>query len=209
MSSDSTDNRFDRDPELAQLHEALTSSDQANDHDAANEADERAATTPLPAALDSSMLSPTVRRYVNELLIGGENPSPSTRQKLVEAANRGLRKRRADRAALPALLAFKREEADIPVATLANALGVSTEAVYEMESGRLNVRDLDAERIAKWVRAVRADPAIAVGALRHILEISARHRPRQAAGHRQSGQLSDSDQRLIKDVAALLEDAES
>jgi hypothetical protein len=155
------------------------------------------------------MLSPAVRRYVNELLIGGENPSPSTRQKFVEAANRGLRKRRADHAALPALLAFKREEADIPVATLADALEVSAEAVYEMESGRLNVRDLDAERIAKWVRAVRAEPAVAVGALRHVLELSAPHRPRQAAGRRRSGQLSGSDQRLIDDVAALLENAES
>jgi hypothetical protein len=208
MSSDSTDNRFSRDPELAQMHEALTSPDQSSDHDAASEADERAAATLLPV-LDSSMLSPAVRRYVNELLIGGENPSPSTRQKLVEAANRGLRKRRADRAALPALLAFKREEGSIPVATLADALEISAEDIYEMESGRLDVRDLGAERIAKWVRAVRANPAIAVGALRHVLELSAPHRPRQAAGRRRSGQLSDSDQRLIEDVAALLDDTKS
>ena len=172
MSPDSTYNRFARDPELAQLHEALTSPDHADDHDAETEADERAAATLLPA-LDTSMLSPNVRRYVTELLIGGENPTPSTRQKLVEAANRGLRKRRADRAALPALLAFRREEANIPVAELADALQVSAEDVYKMESGRRNVRDLDAEHITKWVRAVRADPAVAVGALQHVLELSA------------------------------------
>ncbi len=190
------------------MHEALTKLDKASDHHALNEAEEHAAATLLPV-IDSSMLSPAVRRYVNELLMGGENSSPSTRHKLVEAANRGLRKRRADRAALPALLAFKREEANITVATLVDALQVSPDNVYKMESGRLNVRDLDADRIAKWVRAVRADPAVAVGALRHVLELSAPHRPRQVAGRRQSGQLSDSDQRLIDDVAARLEDAES
>jgi len=208
MSPDSTDNRFARDPELAQLHDALTSSDHADDHDAETEADERAAATLLPA-LDTSMLSPNVRRYVTGLLIGGENPTPSTRQKLVEAANRGLRKRRADRAALPGLLAFRREEANISVAELADALQVSAEEVYAMESGGRNIRYLDAEHIAKWVRAVRADPAMAVGALRHVLELSTPSRSRQAAGHRRSGELSDSDQQLINAVAALLGDAES
>jgi transcriptional regulator with XRE-family HTH domain len=205
MSPDSTGNRFARDPELAQLHEALISPDRADDHDDETEADERAAASLLP--LDAGMLSPVVRSYVTELLIGGENPTPSTRQRLVEAANRGLRKRRADRAALPALLAFKREEANIPVAEVADALQVSTEDVYQMESGRLNIRNLDAEHIAKWVRAVRADPAVAVGALRHVLELSAASRSRQVAGRGRSGQLSDADQRLIDEVAALLGDA--
>jgi hypothetical protein len=209
MSPDPADNRFARDPELAQLHEALTRPGDADDHDASEaEADERAAATLLPA-LDASMLSPTVRRYVTELLIGGENPTPATRQKLVEAANRGLRNRRANRAALPALLAFKRAEANIQVTELADALQVSAEDVYDMESGKLNVRHLDAERIAKWVRTVRADPAVAVGALRHVLELSATSRSPQAAGRRRTGQLSDTDQRLIDEVATLLDDVES
>ncbi len=209
MSPDSADNRFARDPELAQLHEALTRPGDADDHDASEtEAEERAAATLLPA-LDASMLSPAVRRYVTELLIGGEIPTPSARQKLVEAANRGIRNRRANRAALPALLAFKREEANIQVTELADALQVSPEEVYDMESGRLNVRDLGAERVANWVRTVRADPAVAVGALRHVLELSATSRSPQAAGRRRSGQISDTDQRLIDDVVAFLGDQES
>ena len=209
MSPDPADNRFARDPELAQLHEALTRPGDADDHEASGtEADERAAATLLPA-LDTSMLSPAVRRYVTELLIGGENPTPSTRQKLVEAANRGIRNRRANRAALPALLAFKREEANIQVTQLADALQVTPQDVYDMESGKLNVRDLNAERIANWVRTVRADPAVAVRALRHVLELSATSRSPQAAGRRRSGQISDTDQQLIDDVAALLDDVET
>ena len=209
MSPDPADNRFARDPELAQLHEALTGPDDADDHDASEtDTDERAAATLLPA-LNASMLSPTVRRYVTELLIGGENPTPSTRQKLVEAANRGIRNRRANRAALPALLAFKREEANIQVTQLADALQVTPKDVYDMESGKLNVRDLNAERIANWVRTVRADPAVAVRALRHVLELSATSRSPQAAGRRRSGQISDTDQQLIDDVAAHLDDVES
>jgi len=209
MNSDSTDNRFSRDPELAQLHEALTRPDDAEHHDTSDtDADDRAATALLPA-LDASMLSPIVQRYVTELLIGGENPSPSARQKLVEAANRGVRNRRANRAALPALLAFKREEAGIPVTELADALEISAKDVYEIESGRVNVRDLDAERIAKWIRTVQADPAVAIDALQHILQLSTASRPRQAAGRRRSDLLSDADRRLINEVASLLTDKES
>ena len=66
------------------------------------------------------------------------------------------------RRALPALVAFKREEANIQMTELADTLQVSAEDVYDMESGWLNVRDLDAERIVTWVRTVRADPAVAV-----------------------------------------------
>lgn len=217
MSPDPADNRFAHDPELARLHDELTRPGDADDHEGggsdiatheAAEADERAAAT-LLSALDASMLSPAVRRYVTELLIGGENPTPSTRQKLVDAANRGIRNRRANRAALPVLLAFKREEANIQVADLADALQVSPQEVYDMESGHRNVRTLDADRIANWVRTVRADPAVAVSALRHVLELSSTSRSPQAAGRRRSGQISDTDQQLIDDVAALLGTQES
>lgn len=204
MIPNSTGNRFARDEELAQLHDALTRPSNADKHGASNtDVDERAAAN-LLAALDASMLSPTVQRYVTELLIGGENPALSTRQKLVEAANRGLRNRRVNRAALPALLAFKREEAKISVAELAGVLQVPVEDIYRMESGRLNVRQLNAERIAKWVLTVRVDPAVAVRALEHVLALSAASQSRPAAGRRRSSPLSESDRKLMNKVAALL-----
>lgn len=207
MSPDSTNNRFARDPELAQLHEALTRSDDVDDT-SEMDADEAAIAAVLPA-LDASMLSPTVQRYVTALLIGGENPSPSTRQKLVEAANRGVRNHHANRAALPAFLTFKREEANIPIAELADALEISVEKAYEIESGQINVRLLEAESIAKWIQTVQANPAVAVSALHHVLQLSAPSRPRQAAGRRRSDLLSDADQRLLDEVANLLADQES
>src|SRR5712691_7188492 len=74
-------------PERATHCACRSARSKASDHHALNEAEEHAAATLLPV-IDSSMLSPAVRRYVNELLMGGENPSPSTRHKLVEAANR-------------------------------------------------------------------------------------------------------------------------
>lgn len=204
MNPDSTDNRFARDRELAQLHEALTRPDGADHRDTSEaETDERAVAALLPA-LDAGMLSPIVQRYITGLLIGGENPSPSTRQKLVEAASRGVRKRHANHAALPALLEHKRHEAGILVAEVADALQISVEDAYRLESGNFNVRHLDAEQIAKWIRIVRVDPETAVSALQHVLQLSTTSRPRQAAGRRGSRALSDADQRLIDAVASLL-----
>jgi hypothetical protein len=209
MSPDSTDDRFIRDPELRQLHEALTLPDDAVADGGAAEAEaddgseERMASLLLPA-IRTSMLSPTVRRYVTELLLGGENPTPATRQKLIEAANRGLRSRRANLAALPALLAFKRAEADIPAAELAHELQIPTDSVYRLELGNLDLRGLDAGRIAKWIRIVRADPTTAVSALQHVLELSTTASASRAAGRRRGRQLSDDDQRLINDVRELL-----
>jgi transcriptional regulator with XRE-family HTH domain len=203
MSSDAPDNRFARDHELSQLHEALTEPNDGDFNDASETGSDDGATA-LLSAITPSMLTPTTQRYVTELLRGGESPTPAVRQKLVEAANRGLRNRRSNHAALPALLAFKRQEANMPVAELAKALQVSPEDIYEMESGRLNARQIDAERIAGWIRTVQADPEVAISALQRVLEISGSARAPQAAGRRRSGQLSDADQRLIDDVAALL-----
>jgi len=203
MSPEWTDNRFARDHELSQLHEALTGPSDVDSNDASDTGSDDGATA-LVSALNASMLTPTVQRYVTELLRGGESPTPAVRHKLVEAANRGLRNRRSNHAALPALLAFKRQEANMPVAELANALQVSAEEIYEMESGRLNARHIDAGRIAGWVRTVQADPAAAISALQRVLELSSTARSPQAAGRRRTGQLSDADQRLVNEVAALL-----
>jgi transcriptional regulator with XRE-family HTH domain len=200
------DNRFARDPDLAPLHEALTHPDAIDDADAAGAAPNVNDPTadPLLPLLDVSMLSPTVQRYVTELLLGGENPAPATRQKLVDAAGRGLRMRRDRRGALPVLLASAREQEGILVSDVANDLHISVQQVYDMESGKTNVRTLGAERIAAWVHAMRVDPAVAVDALRQALLRSIPSRSPQAAARGRSGHVSDLDQQLIDDVTARL-----
>lgn len=199
-----TDDRFVRDPDLARLHETLTESAATDDREANSSYDEETAAQALLPILDSSMLSPTVQRYVTELLFGGENPTPAARQKLVNAASRGLRMRRDNRAALPVLLASTREQESISISDLASELHLSEQQVYEMESGKSNVRTLGADRIAAWVRAVRVDPAKAVDALRQALLRSTPSRSPQAAAAGRSRQVSDDDQQLIDEVTARL-----
>jgi transcriptional regulator with XRE-family HTH domain len=199
----SSDNRFVRDPDLARLHDELVQLPTVDDTEASDNDDVGAEI--LATALEASMFSPTVQRYVGELLLGGENPSPAARQRLVSAAGRGLRNRRALRSALPALLAFTRKQREIPVPDLAEDLGVSEEQVYGMESGRINVRTLGAELLAAWIRAVRVDSVAASDALRQALLRSTPSRSPQAAARGRTKQLSEEDQRLIDDVTSRLQ----
>ena len=204
MNSDATDGRFARDPELQRLHEALTQAGDTDEQAAVDsQADERMVDA-LRSALDAGMLSPAVQRYVTALLLGGEVPTPATREKFVAAASRSLAYRNANRAALPALLAARRSEANIDVSDLANTLQIPEDEVYRMESGDLNVRDLHAERIAEWVRAVHVEPTTAVNALKHALERSTTSGAPRAAGRGGGRQLSDSDQALLNAVSQLL-----
>jgi transcriptional regulator with XRE-family HTH domain len=195
------DNRLSRDPDLARLHEALT---QPAAPDDAHDASDDATADGLTPFLDASMVAPTVQRYLTELLIGGEVPTPATRQKLVDAAGRSLRVRRDSHATLPAMLALKRQQERVPVSRLAADLELTEKQIYDMESGQTNVRTVSAERIARWVQALHVDASAAIDALRETLLRSVRSRSTQAAGRGAGRRLSEGDERLLGDVAQRL-----
>ena len=198
-----SDSRFNQHPELQDLHAALTSSAEIalGDPD-----DDDAGLDGLADALDDSMLSPTVRRYVDELLLGGEVPTPATREVLTKAARRGLTRRRGTEPPLPVLLATRRIDRQMDVEELANVLDRTTADVYKMESGSLNVRDLGAQAVASWTRAVEVEPDLAIEALRRVLEVSTPSRTALAAGRGGSRrQISAEDERLLAEVQTLLQ----
>lgn len=160
----------------------------------------------LASALEFSMFSQTTRAYVDRLLSNGENPSPELRQRLTRAATRGVEHQRKQQGPLPILLTARREALNIDAGTLASDLGISDAEVYEFESGKRNVRDVQPETLVAWAQLVKTPSADVVPALRRALELTRMTAAQLAAGRRAVPRLSEDDIKLIDKVAALLQE---
>ena len=158
----------------------------------------------LAAALEHSMFSAETQRFVDRLLSHGESPSPELRQRLTGAASRGVEYQRKRRGPLPVLLAARREALNIDAANLAAELQMSEKDFYKLESGELNVRDVEPALLVSWAHAVQTPSGDIVPALRRALELTRQTAGPIAAGRRQSSKLTDDDEKFLAEVAKLI-----
>lgn len=201
MTHGPDDARFTGDPELQAVHHALQEPIEEQPQVEAVEE------VRLASALELSMFSPTTRAFVDQLLSSGENPSPELRQRLTRAAARGVEYQRKLSGPLPILLTARREALRMDVGTLASALGLDDTEVFDLESGKLSVRELRPNTLVAWAKAVGAPNNDIVPGLRRTLELTRATAGQRAAGRGASAKLSDSDNRLIEEVIRLLRES--
>ena len=125
------------------------------------------------AALSVEALSAEAQAAVERLLASGEGLTPAARQRMITAAERGLRRQRLARGTLASLLAVRRDEEGLPAAVLARELRLGEAELLTIESGERDVRTLTASQIATWVARLAIDRERAVQALRRSLGLVA------------------------------------
>jgi hypothetical protein len=108
----------------------------------------------------------------DRLLEHGEGIAPHHRERLVAAADRGIRYRRRTELPLQSLLEITRAERRSDAAATASSIGVSTEEFLTMESGSTPLLDVDAARVAKWIRELEVDQETALGAVERSLRLA-------------------------------------
>lgn len=108
----------------------------------------------------------------DRLLEQGEGIAPPHRERLIAAADRGMRYRRRTELPLQSLLEIIRAEQERDAATTASAIGVSTEEFLSIESGSTPLIDVKTTRVAKWILSLRVDQEIALGAVERSLGLA-------------------------------------
>jgi transcriptional regulator with XRE-family HTH domain len=199
MTSDPDDKRFTGDADMRALHRELQEPI-AEEVEPGTETGDR-----LASALDHGMFSQKAQAFVNRLLSHGENPSPELRQRLTRAAARGVEYQRKQNGPLPILLAARREALHMDASTLASALGLSNADVYDLESGKRDVRTVEPDLLVSWIRATDTPNDAVLPSLRRALELTRATAGRMAAGRRDATTLNEDDEKLISRVSDLLQ----
>lgn len=139
----------------------------------------------------------------DRLLEQGEGIAPHHRERLVAAADRGIRYRRRTDLPLQSLLEVTRAERKRDAATTASSIGVSTEEFLAIESGSTPLLDVEAARVAKWIQALEGDQEIALGAVDRSLRLAGSGR---SFGRRARTELTpDVIAKYVAEVRAALE----
>jgi hypothetical protein len=125
------------------------------------------------AAISINALSAEAQAVVERLLASGEGLAPTARQRMITAAERGLRRQRLAQGTLASLLAVRRGEEGLSAAMLARELQLEEAELLAIESGERNVRTLNAAQIATWATQLAIDREQAVQALRRSLGLAA------------------------------------
>lgn len=126
----------------------------------------------LLAELPEEAFDGGVLAAADRLLEQGEGIAPHHRERLVAAADRGIRYRRRTELPLQSLLEITRAERQSDAATTANSVGVSTEEFLTIESGSTPLLDVQAARVAKWIQALQVDQEIALQAVERSLRLA-------------------------------------
>lgn len=201
-TTDGTDGRFDGDAELDAIHRELVSDIDSGDVPEPD-SDDRADVERLLAGVDSTVLRPRVRRYLDAVLSGGEIPTANARSRLTAAARRSLAKRRTVRP-LPVLLQERRIARDESAARVAEVLGLDESRVAALEAGNTSVSALSAEVIVHWIEHLDLDRSVAPSSLARALTLTQSARSGIAAGASETAELSTKDRELVEEVRRLL-----
>lgn len=126
----------------------------------------------LLAELPEEAFDGDVLAAADRLLEQGEGIAPHHRERLVAAADRGIRYRRRTELPLQSLLEIARAEREADAAATASSIGVSTEEFLTIESGSTPLLDVEAARVAKWIQALEADQEIALEAVERSLRLA-------------------------------------
>ncbi len=146
-------------------------------------------------------LSPEAQRYLLALTRDTASVEPSTRQKLVDAASRGIQHHRNDSSALPRLLFLQRRELHSSLEDVAERIGVPADHLAEVERGRERIGTLTAPKVAAWISALGVGVDQARASLGRALELERREDLAVAAA---APEVSTADNDFIEQVIALL-----
>jgi hypothetical protein len=113
------------------------------------------------------------RLRIDELLAKGLSVEPVSREKLVLAAQRGLRVPRSMQDPFELLAFDTRIADDIDVERVAEVIGASVDLVREIEQGKSRIIDHKPKQIAKWINLLEIDHTVGVEAVRRSLAVSA------------------------------------
>lgn len=176
--------------------------------DAANTA-ETVGTESTDDSLDEALsrvgldaLSPEAQRYLLALTADTASVEPSTRQKLVDAAARGIQHHRNDTSALPRLLFLQRRHLGAPLEEVAARVGASAAELDAVERGRARVESLSPAVVASWIDALEVGADQARVSLGRALELQRRDDVAVAAA---AAAAPTGDDEFIEQVIALLE----
>lgn len=96
-------------------------------------------------------MSPEARDMLMALTDESEHLEGAARERLVAAADRGLRSRREYASALPRLLFLRRREQGRAIKDVASHLSVAEKRLRKVESGDDPIDTLDAREVALWI----------------------------------------------------------
>lgn len=151
-------------------------------------------------AFDSTALDASDR-----LLEQGEGIAPDHRERLVAAADRGIRYRRRTALPLQSLLEISRAERATDVETTARSIGMTTEEFLAIESGATPLIDVTPVRVAQWIRVLDVDQVVALGAVERSLQLAGSGR---SFGRRARTEITpDAIAKYVTEVRAALDEA--
>lgn len=169
-----------------------------NTNDTSNESGD----SPLDALLgqvDLSVYSDEARIQVEALLNRGQAVEPGARSRFVAAANRAVRDRsRIMHAAIETLLFNARVASEQSVDKIAVIVQVDVETLRQIErGGDAKLKDLEADRVAEWARAVDLDREAVENGVRNSLSRATRTRAYASAS---SAELKRDDAEFLAQV---------
>lgn len=187
------------------LHELMDSDPLENNEDIENPTE---TTDDRDEVLDEALahtgldaLSPEAQSYLLALTSDTASVEPSTRQKFVDAASRGIQYHRNDSSALPRLLFLQRRELHSSLEDVAERIGVPADQLAEVERGRERIETLTAPKVASWISALGVGVDQARVSLGRALELQRREDLAVAAA---AAEVAAPEDDFIKEVIALL-----
>lgn len=153
------------------------------------------------AATDLSVLSSEAQELLIGLTETASSLDPLTRQRLVGAADRGMKRRREDTSPLPRLLFVVRNREHQSLEMVAASLSADNAMLLQIERGERDIRDLGPDGVASWIRHFGVSTDIALEALRLTFVYSESDR----AAASTPTELSDEHDRFVRQVSKLLQ----
>jgi hypothetical protein len=158
----------------------------------------------IDSALDGvgvEALSDEARAMLLAVTDQSEGLEPSTRQRLVAAAERGLHSRRQGTIALPLVLFNARRGAGQQLDEVASAVEIPPAQLQAIETGTDKLNSISAEAVATWIAQFDITIEQAQGALYNTFVASG---PTRRAAGRSSRKLSVEDSAFVEQVVECL-----
>jgi hypothetical protein len=147
-------------------------------------------------------LSPEAQRLLLALTDDVESVEPSTRQRLVSAADRGIQRRRDERSALPRLLFLARRRAEATLEDIADRIDVPADTLDAVERGKELIDTMRPEQVAAWIRSLHVGAEQARESLRRAFRL---RREQDLAVASASPEVTADQDAFVNQVMALLQ----
>lgn len=126
----------------------------------------------LLSSTGSAAFPAEVRDQLEQILRSGQSLEPAVRQRLIDAAVRGLTEVSRRQSCLAVLLRAQRDALRRPVETIAEAARLDPEVVCGVECGETPIESQSPTAVGLWARNLGLDEALVETALRASLRLS-------------------------------------